>query len=225
MSSKADIRRLPYIFDQCFAKYFLITKWFNLLFFSFVFILGRTCVAQENVPIMVDFRKEVLTSNVRFLTSDPDAVDLWPCFSPDGNSILFSRSVDGEKTWEFHVVSKTGGDVNKLTDRPLPVSTTRASWSNRINQIAFTGTTADDNNNVWVINPDGTNARQIVSAGLSNQVFYPSWYPDGKQLVIMDASDRSIKRIDLKSDGATVVTVTDLKQVLTGMPSVSPDGK
>lgn len=39
----------------------------------------------------------------------------------------------------------------------------------------------------------------------------------------MDAGDEVIKRIDRKHLAA--VTVTDHKQVLTGMPSVSPDGK
>jgi Tol biopolymer transport system component len=39
----------------------------------------------------------------------------------------------------------------------------------------------------------------------------------------MDAQDMTIKRIDLSRGVA--VTLTDNKRVLTGMPSVSPDGK
>lgn len=60
-------------------------------------------------------------------------------------------------------------------------------------------------------------------SGLSNQIFYPSWYPDGHQVAVMDAGDLSIKRIDLSKGAVTVLT--DLKSVYTGMPSVSPDGK
>jgi Tol biopolymer transport system component len=54
-------------------------------------------------------------------------------------------------------------------------------------------------------------------------VFYPSWFPDGEALAAMDAEDLAIKRIDLRK--GTVGTLTDSKQVFTGMPSVSPDGK
>jgi Tol biopolymer transport system component len=53
---------------------------------------------------------------------------------------------------------------------------------------------------------------------LSDRVLYPSWYPNGDQLAVLDARDEVIKRIDLTL--GTAVTVTDHQQVLTGMPSV-----
>jgi Tol biopolymer transport system component len=59
--------------------------------------------------------------------------------------------------------------------------------------------------------------------GLSDNVFYPSWYPDGKQIAAMDAASYSIKRIDLPK--GMVTTMTDPARVYTGMSSVSPDGK
>jgi Tol biopolymer transport system component len=76
---------------------------------------------------------------------------------------------------------------------------------------------------VWLINADGTQPRQLASAGLSERVLYPSWYPDGKALAVVDAEEQVIKRID--RERLTAVPVTDRKQVLTGMPSVSPDGR
>jgi Tol biopolymer transport system component len=54
-------------------------------------------------------------------------------------------------------------------------------------------------------------------------MFYPSWFPSGEQIAAMDAQDMVVKRVDLNTGVA--VTVTDHKQVFTGMPSVSPDGK
>jgi Tol biopolymer transport system component len=162
-------------------------------------------------------------SPARFLTTDPDALDYWPCFSPDGRAVLFSRSVDGRKTWELFVVPAAGGDARRLARSPSKVSATRASWSSRSKLVAFTGTTADGKSSVWVMNPDGTNAHQLASAGLSDRVLYPSWYPNGKQLAVMDARDEVIKRIDLKAGPAVILT--DHAEILTGMPSVSPDGK
>jgi Tol biopolymer transport system component len=154
----------------------------------------------------------------RFITSDN--WDLWPCFSPDGTRILFSRRA-GEG-WELLLVAINGGSPQKLSATPLPVAPTRANWSKQ-NRIAFTGTSSGGANAVWVMDSDGSSARDLHLTGLSNQVFYPSWFPDGERLAVMDAVDMVIKRIDIPT--GTVVTLTDRKQVLTGMPNVSPDGK
>jgi Tol biopolymer transport system component len=160
---------------------------------------------------------------VRFLTNDPGAIDYWPCFSPDGKTVLFSRTTDNRKTWNLLVVSSDGGEPHRLSSVRLPVSATRASWSARLNLIAFTGTSSEGKSTVWLINADGTQPRQLASAGLSEQVFYPSWYPDGQALAVVDAGEQVIKRID--RERLTAVPVTDHTQVLTGMPSVSPDGR
>ena len=158
-------------------------------------------------------------SRVRFLTAGGQ--DLWPWFSPDGSQVVFSRRVD--ETWELFLVPVTGGEARKLARTPLSVSATRANWSTRNSLVAFTGISSTGENKVWLINPDGSGARDVSLRGLSDQVFYPSWYPDGNQIAVMDAGEMAIKRIDLSKGIA--VTLTDQKRVLTGMPSVSPDGK
>jgi Tol biopolymer transport system component len=159
------------------------------------------------------------TPPVRFLTTG--AFDLWPCFSPDGTRILFSRRV-GE-SWELYLVPAAGGAAVELAASPLPVAATRANWSRQRNVIAFTGTSANGKSKVWLINPDGSSAHELEIAGLSGNVFYPSWYPDGEQIAVMDAASYSIKRIELRK--GVVTTMTDPARVYTGMPSVSPDGK
>ena len=40
----------------------------------------------------------------RFVTSNPDAQDMWPCFSPDSQTLLFTRTTD-RKTWKLFTVS------------------------------------------------------------------------------------------------------------------------
>jgi len=168
-------------------------------------------------------RQSVPTSEVRFLTRDPEAIDYWPCFSPDGKTVLFSRTTDKRTTWDLFVVPIAGGEARRLSNTRLPVSATRANWSMDRNLIAFTGTSPDGKNTVWLIEADGAQPRQVASTGLSDRVLYPSWYPGGEALAVMDGADQVIKRIDRQR--LTAVPVTDRKQVLTGMPSVSPDGK
>jgi Tol biopolymer transport system component len=163
----------------------------------------------------------IASSTVRFLTTGSQ--DYWPCFSPDGTHVLFSRRREGTSTWELFIVPTAGGEPQKLASSPLPVSATRANWSMRNNLIAFTGTSANGENAVWLINAGGSSLRRLDLRGTSDQVFYPSWFPDGDHIAAMDGQELVIKRIDLGKGIAE--TVTDHQQVLTGMPSVSPDGK
>jgi Tol biopolymer transport system component len=158
----------------------------------------------------------------RFLTSTHDGTDYWPCFSPDGTTVLFSRTTDG-RNWQLLRVPASGGTAEKFAQSPLPVAATRPNWSAKSNLIAFTGILADGSSATWVIKSDGTGAHALSAAGLSDQMFYPSWYPDGARLVAMDGRNLVIKRLDLT--GAAAVALTRHAQVLTGMPSVSPDGK
>ena len=164
-------------------------------------------------------------SKARFLTSEAGSFDEWPCFSPDGNSILFSRSVDKGKTWEFFLVSADGGEAKRFVQSPLPlsVSATRAAWSARTNLIAFTGVSNDGIGSLWFLDSQGTQARPFVAAAPTQQAFYPSWYPDGRRLVVMDAKDLVLKSVDRES--GAIETITDRNRIFTGMPSVSPDGK
>src|SRR5262245_60398805 len=142
------------------------------------------------------------TADARFLTTGSVATDYWPCFSADGKVVLFSRSFDGGKRWELFTVASVGGHPRRFTHSPLPVSATRAAWSIRHNTIAFTGTSPDGKSSVWIINADGTNARRLVLSGVSDNVLYPSWYPDGEHLAVVDAVERVIKRIDRKGGSA-----------------------
>ncbi|MEJ0006850.1 MAG: DUF3471 domain-containing protein [Steroidobacteraceae bacterium] len=159
----------------------------------------------------------------RFLTTNSSGEDYDSVFSPDGRTVLFSRTTD-EKDWKLMTVPAAGGEVKIFAQMPVPVAATRASWSQRRNgQIAFTGIGADGSASVWVIDANGRNAHVLNVPGLSRQVFYPSWYPDGKHLAVMDGTELVTKRIALAGGAAQVLT--DHTQVLTGMPSVSPDGR
>jgi len=160
--------------------------------------------------------------DARFITSGLNATDEWPCFSPDGQTVLFSRTTDDGKHWDLFLVPTAGGTPRPLAKAPLQVSGTRPDWSRRNNQIAFTGTSGDGFSAVWLIEPDGTHARALTLSGLTEVVFYPTWYPDGDHLVVRDVGAQAIKRIDLRSRSAEMLTHRE--QILAGMAAVSPDG-
>jgi Tol biopolymer transport system component len=160
-----------------------------------------------------------------FLNTDAGTTDYWACFSPDGQQVLFSRSFDNGKTWNLYLVPATGGVATPLTKNELPVSATRASWSAKRDKIAFTGISGG-HAALWIINGDGVNAHEVTVSGLTKNVSYPSWLPDGDKLVVVDFGEGSggvLKLVDIAT--GTSKPLTERREVLCGMPNVSPDGK
>jgi Tol biopolymer transport system component len=104
----------------------------------------------------------------------------------------------------------------------LPASATRPNWSAHRGGIAFTAEEANEGATVWIIPAEGAQAKQITAAGLSDSVWYPSWYPDDTHLAVVDYRG-VVLRVDL--DRRTTTALTDTAIILAGMPSVSPDGK
>lgn len=163
----------------------------------------------------------------RFVTSDVQFKDFWISFSEDGKTLLFSRGPAEDDSWavfDLFVVSVDGSAPRRFSTTPLPVAATRASWFWRNSMVAFTGVTTDEKASVWLVGPGGSDPRPITFAGLSEDVYYPSWYPDGNSLAVVDFEGGTgvLKRIDL--EGRTVVPLTDPEEILAGMPNVSPDG-
>jgi Tol biopolymer transport system component len=142
-------------------------------------------------------------------------VDYWPSFSPDGLSILFSRTPDGGKSWSLYRVPAAGGAVQGVFDRS-GAPATRAGVS-RTGRIAL-----NVGNEIWTLDDTGGAAQLVPLEGMIAPA-YPSWYPDGQHFAFVDAARNILYRADLT--GGTAVAVTRQAQVLAGMANVSPDGK
>src|SRR3954451_24386102 len=110
----------------------------------------------------------------------PGFVDRDPDYSPDGRKIAFQR--EGEVSDEIWVVDADGSSPPTPLTHPepgcLPVGGTcdgEPAWSPDGRRIAFvrdTGSGPDDENKgIWVMNADGTGARQLTQRDLPGQGF------------------------------------------------------
>lgn len=157
--------------------------------------------------------KEITTQTVGTL-------DYWPCFSPDGKTVLFSRTVDGGKSWALFRVPTDGGIAEPFAK--LALSATRANWSIKTGRIVFNGDAPDGKGGgIWMIDGDGRNAQAVATTGLLAPS-YPSWYPDGKTIGFGDAARNILYR--MAAQGGAPLAITHQDQVLAGMSNVSPDG-
>jgi Tol biopolymer transport system component len=89
------------------------------------------------------------------------------------------------------------------------------------NLIAFVSS-RDGNNEIYTMNPDGTNARRLTNNTLSD--FAPYWSPDGSQLVyITEVSTGRFEIMVMNWDGTNPRQLTTTGYNLS--PAWSPDGR
>jgi Tol biopolymer transport system component len=124
-------------------------------------------------------------------------------WSPDGTKIVYDERTGTTTTVE--VISANGGTPARLTD---PGSATGPKWSPDGSSIAFAATQTDDPNNwdIWIMNADGTNARDVIDAGAID--WWPNWSPDGTRIAFTDGSQPEYDVYVGNVDGSDVRNLT-----------------
>jgi TolB protein len=120
----------------------------------------------------------------RLVTRTPEGgYDDWPDISPDGKQIAFNRQDVGE-AGGLMVVNVDGTGLKQLI--PDSVQPERPRWSNDGRKILFHNNRHRHDaksTNVWVMNPDGSDLRQLTFEDRDGQAFYPAWSPDDQFIV------------------------------------------
>jgi TolB protein len=116
------------------------------------------------------------------LTQEDGFRHYYPSISPEGTSVVYSAFRE-TNVYEIYEVTLNGITV-RLTDRLGVLTAPEISPDGRL--ITFMRWTEDsDQYQVWVMDRDGGNPRQVVSGS----GWDPTWSPDGTRLLF--ASDRS----------------------------------
>lgn len=181
-------------------------------------------------------------SNIRQLTKT-NGYDAEATLSPDGKKIIFTSMRDGDL--DLYVMDTKGKNVKRLTTElgydggaffspdgkqivyrsfhpKTEAEITR--YKDRLANNLIEPTVFE----VWVMNADGTNKRQVTK--LATASFAPFFTPDGKKIIFCTnyfASDPRKRNFDLaliNIDGTGLERVT-FNETFDGFPMFSPDGK
>ena len=184
----------------------------------------------------LDWEVEIYLMNpdgkqIQQLTEQPK-IDKEPAWSPDGQKITFISFRDlaqipkrGILRGEIYVMNADGTNPINLTqsvDRPDG----RSSWSPDGKQIAFTSAELlnEDtlaNSNIWVMNADGGNPRNITNHDVLDQT--PDWSPDGIRIAFSSNREGNWEIYVMNTDGTNPINLTN-HLAKDGRPDWSPDG-
>jgi TolB protein len=146
----------------------------------------------------------------------------WPDWSPDGRRIAYNAD-DGTGGSGVWVSDADGTDPTLLS--PNGVSNAVESTWSPAGTIAFVSTSgdptsedpADWNEDVYVMDDDGTNVRKVTSS-TSNDHWPPAWSPDGTKLLYTTRGDTTgdgeLVVVDIDSLETTQITHNDAHDIL-----------
>jgi TolB protein len=181
-------------------------------------------------------------SDIKNLTNSP-GYDAEATISPNGKRIVFTSERDGDL--ELYSMDKNGKNIKRLTFEPGYDG--GAFFSPNGKMIVYRGSHPTDEAlikrdrdflkehlivptifEVWVMNADGSNKRQVTKLGAAS--FAPFFTPDGKRIIFCtnyfatDARKRNFDLAVINVDGTGLERIT-FNETFDGFPMFSPDGK
>jgi len=179
-------------------------------------------------------------SNPVQLTNTP-GYDAETTITRDGKSLVFTSMRDGDL--DIYTMDAYGTNVRRLTkelgydggpfwsyDGKQIVyrayhpqdEKQKADYLNLLKQNLIRPTTLE----IWVMNADGSNKRQVTHNGKAN--FGPYFFPDGKRIIFAsnldDPKGRNFDLYSIKVDGTGQERIT-FNETFDGFPMFSRDGK
>jgi Tol biopolymer transport system component len=179
-------------------------------------------------------------TGLRRLTETP-GYDAEATLSPDGETIVFTSVRDGDL--EVYTMRADGTGVRRLTHEPGydggPVfspdgkrivyrrdAPADAAAMARYRDLLATNRYAPGVLEIWVMDADGSNKRQVTRLGAAS--FAPAFLPDGRRIIFSsnhpEPRGRNFDLYVVNDDGSGLERVTT-EPTFDGFPLFSPDGK
>ncbi len=173
--------------------------------------------------------------------TDTPGYDAEATLSPDGKRLVFTSMRDGDL--DIYTMNVDGSDVRRLTNRigydggpffsPDGKLIVYRSWYPETPQeiadyraLLKQGLVRPSRMELWVMNADGSDQRQVTHLGGAN--FAPYFHPDGNRIIFasnyQDPRSRNFDLYLINLDGSGLTQVTTSSE-FDGFPMFSPDGK
>ena len=155
------------------------------------------------------------SSNATRLTEHPER-DQRGVFSPDGKTIAFVSQRDGDVA--IWLMAADGSNPRKLVQGREP------SFSPDGRRLAFTSSAFDDNDEIYLIDLDGSN-RTRLTENRRKLDWFASFSPQGDRLVYNSEEFGGQELMLMRADGQGQTRISIAEKTYEQEPVWSPDGK
>ena len=151
--------------------------------------------------------------NLRQLTDHPSD-DRHPTWSPDSKQIAFISDRDGGKASAIYVMDTVGNNLRRLTNDVKFTWIDSPDWSPDGKQIVFTSMVInkdakEKSSEIYVINVDGKNPRQVAKNPKLTWTESPKWSPDGRQIIFSSGRTGNYEVYMMDSNGENLRNLTN----------------
>ena len=147
-----------------------------------------------------------------------------PCWSPDGDLVLFTREIDGSSS--LWTCSDSGQDEQPFLPTPTGAADGQADWSKATNRVVFSRRDSIGQRTLWLVNGSGFGEIPLTDGGTAvgpgNGDLQPTFSPDGQTIAFVRRFGEQTATLCVADATSGAVTTLYAASGQAGYPRFSP---